>query len=895
MKPDRKPLTLLIFVLLLSLAIAQASDRRTSLSRMRSVTLPASAILGEHAEPLIASSGKVGFIAPVTGGSLISFSVTSGKILSSVAVGQTLGSISMLEAGGRRLVAVPAVNDPKGGIPATVAIIDATSAKRPELRSLLLLPGDAMITPSTTARLTSDGRFCLIASSFDVPTLYSFDVETGQLLSHLTLIGRPSEMSVYEGQSRRLIAVASAPSNNLEVINLDQEGRLASVASFSPSIARLEEPNNPAFSADGRTLYIAASTGDRLFALDAQSGIIIDSISIASPTRISVAPVPGGVEMIAATRIRRPRDEKRGGVTIVANQDGRLVEESEFTPPESIEFSAANNVAFTADATIAFVGSTSGMLFAFNTETGELESYHQLGSEIRRVALSERTHAVAAVRASASGDEIAIINFDVVGPDGGQESAPSIELLSPDVVDQGRSKNLKLVISGKNFTDGDAIVVNGVEMGASLARGGKALEVTLPKTLFGQAAPIKILVKGANGTLSEPRELRVARPDSPVIDRISPSEVPGPGAPFTLRVTGRNFRPSSTIVVGGRPLNTRQIGSSVLEAVVPEDIAGAVRQDPITVQVTDLSVPDLTSANQASLRIFGPRVTSLQPSVGRVVAGGKTFGLVIAGENFRKGAEVELRLNDRVLKVSDVRRLSSRAIYVVVPAQLIQESGKLATTVRNPDGNRSQPIELDVRAPEITGFGRSRIFAGSSNVTFDVLGRNFRSGARVYAGNARVDNRHVRFRSSSRLTITLGEELSRLLQKPDALRIQVVNPNDADGVPSTDKTIAVVGPRITDATIESIEHDESKVRVVIDGANFRRGATIEFFKVGMASAPIIQKKPATFSATRLTVSMDAGTLDRIGNFSVRVVNPGTVPVVSSFFEPRFGDLASRDD
>jgi hypothetical protein len=176
-----------------------------------------------------------------------------------------------------------------------------------------------------------------------------------------------------------------------------------------------------------------------------------------------------------------------------------------------------------------------------------------------------------------------------------------------------------------------------------------------------------------------------------------------------------------------------------------------------------------------------------------------------------------------------------------------------------------------------------------------VLGRNFRSGARVYAGNARVDNRHVRFRSSSRLTITLGEELSRLLQKPDALRIQVVNPNDADGVPSTDKTIAVVGPRITDATIESIEHDESKVRVVIDGANFRRGATIEFFKVGMASAPIIQKKPATFSATRLTVSMDAGTLDRIGNFSVRVVNPGTVPVVSSFFEPRFGDLASRDD
>jgi hypothetical protein len=232
---------------------------------------------------------------------------------------------------------------------------------------------------------------------------------------------------------------------------------------------------------------------------------------------------------------------------------------------------------------------------------------------------------------------------------------------------------------------------------------------------------------------------------------------------------------------------------------------------------------------------------------------------------------------------------------VVVPAQLIQESGKLATTVRNPDGNRSQPIELDVRAPEITGFGRSRIFAGSSNVTFDVLGRNFRSGARVYAGNARVDNRHVRFRSSSRLVVTLKDDFNRLLEKPGTLRFQVVNPNDADGVASSDKALPVVGPQIVSASIEPMKNDASHMNVVIAGSHFRRGAVVEFFKAGLDEAPVIQQKPVRLTADKLTVVVPTKTIERIGSFRVRVVNAGTVPVPSSFFQPRRSEVATRDD
>ena len=895
MKTDRKPATLVICLLLLSLVVAQGGDHRTRLSQIRSVSLPSSQVLDEHAQPLIASSGKVGFVASVTGGSLISFSLTSGRILSSVAVGETLGSISMIESAGRRLIAVPAVNDPAGGSPATVTIIDATSAKRLELKALLVLPRDALITPATGAMLTRDGRFCVLASSFDVPMLYSFDVETGQLASHLALIGRPSEIALYDDGGRRMLAVASASGNNLSVIRMDEQGGLVSSANFSPAIARIDEANNPAFSSDGRLVYIGASTGDRLFAIDSESAIIIDSISIPSPERITVATGPDGIEMIAATRIRRPSNSKPGGVTVVGNQNGRLTSRSEFTPPDEIDFSLANNVVFTGDASIAFVGSTTGMLFAFNTATGELESYQQVGSEIRRVALSEKTHSVAAVRSAHSGDEVTIVNFDVVGPDETDPSAPMIESVSPEVVEQGRVRNLKLVVAGKNFTEGASLVVNGVEMGADLVRRGSALEARLPKALFNQIASINVLVKGADGALSQPRELRVVRPDAPIIDRISPADVPGPSAPFTLRVTGKNFRASTTVVVGGRPLNTQQIGSGTLQAMVPADIADTVRADGVKVQVKDLAVPDLVSANEKELRVFGPRVTNLRTTVQSIVAGGRSFGLRISGYNFREGAQVDLKVNGDVFTAVELQRLGSKAISLTVPTHIFQESGRLAVVVRNPDGSKSEPRELEVRAPEISAFAQGKVFAGSSDVRIDIIGQSFRRHARVYAGNARVENKLVRFRSSSHLTVTLTGELNRLLEKADTLKFQVVNPNDADGVPSTDKGLSVVGPEIADASILPAKEDASQVLVVIQGANFRKGALVQFFKVGMEDAPVIQQKPATLTADRVIVVVSAKKLERMGGFRVRVVNSGTVPVASAFFQPRWSDVASNDD
>src|SRR5581483_4589690 len=167
------------------------------------------------------------------------------------------------------------------------------------------------------------------------------------------------------------------------MFNLDGQGTLAQVGMFSPSGARFDEANNPAFSGDGRTVYIAAAEGEQVFALDSDSGILLDAIAASSPHRLTTAGVADGRELLAVTNLRREGSDKRGGVTILKSQSSRLFAQSEFAPPEGIEFSRANNVVFTADASVAFVTSATGVLFAFNTETGELESYQAIGSELR--------------------------------------------------------------------------------------------------------------------------------------------------------------------------------------------------------------------------------------------------------------------------------------------------------------------------------------------------------------------------------------------------------------------------------------------------------------------------------------------------------------------------------
>ncbi len=825
-------------------------------------------------------------MSSVTAGAVVAFSLTTGRVLSTVAVGETAGPISMIEVDSRRLIAAPSVNDPAGGIAATVSIIDATNARRMELRAILVLPASAQITPATRALLTRDGRFCLIASSFEEPALFSLSVETGAVVSQLLLAGRPSEIALHERGARGRVAVASAVSNSLSLIRIGADGQLTLAGNFSPAQARFDEWNNPAFSRNGRTVYIAAAEGDQLFAVDSDSGDQISSLAVESPQRIAVAEDAAKTDLIGVTRTGRPTSVSQGGATVAANQEGSLRLRSEFTPPDGIEFTRSNNILFDGDATTAFLGSATGMLFAFSVESGEMESFEQVGGELRGAAMSQTARAVAIVRSNASGDEVVIVGFDLVESENA-ETAPVITSLSPDTVEQGRLRNLRLTVKGENFTDGASLIINNSEIAAELTRNGRALEARLPKSLFDQPGSISVRVKGTDGTLSDARHLSVVRPKAPIIDSLNPTEVPGPSEPFTLKIRGRNFRASSVIFVADKPLDTRRISDTKLQAQVTEDIAGAVAR--LTVEVRDLAVPDLVS-NESELNLFGPRITQLHPSVDAIVAGAGGFKLRIAGENFRRGATVEI--NGTPISSSRVLRQKSTSIKMSLSGRMVENAGKLAVVVRNPDGSASDARELDALAPQISGFLPGKVLAGLSDVKVNVRGDYFRKRSRVYVAASeqafRLPRRNVKFRSQHRLVVTLTGELNALLAQPGALRFQVVNPNRSDGVASPDRVLEVAGPQITEALIVSAG-DDSEVKLVLKGENFRRGAIVEFIK---EEAVVRRQDAERVRETRVIITLRAKRLEALGNFQLRVVNPGNVR--SNAEQPRQGERKDDD-
>ncbi len=882
---NRKLGALTACILISNLLVAYGSGSRTRLADPHSLSLKAASLLDSHSIPVISCSGKVGFVSATADGELIAFSTGSGKLLSSVVVGQSAGPATMVETESRRLIAVASPNAPEQGFPATISIIDATSAKGMNIVSVTALPSKTNLTTASRVLLTSDGRYGVIASSFDEPELICFDTETGEIVSTLPLLGRPSETALYDSGRRRLAAVTSAVSNMLTVVKVSSNGELRHASSFSPSEGSFDEANNPAFSSDGKSVYVATSSGD-LYAVRAASGAETGRLRLGGSTRrINVASTPDHRDQIAVTRIRRPAADKPSGVSIVVGDQGNLAPQSEFSPPSPIEFSNSNNPVIHESGTVAFVASETGVLFAFDTATGEMESYQYVGGELMGMALTAKGRSVAVVRRAPDTDQIVVLGFDSESPDKSGDGAPVIQSLSPDVVEQGRLKNLSLVITGENFTPESQVFVDGQMVTAvSLTRKGKALTAKVSKLSFQKAGNISITVKNADGVASIPALLQVVKPNSPVIDQVLPGEVPGPSGPFKLRVFGSNYRPSAMISVlrvgdgsfgSWTALHTERVSDTKLVARIEAELVKNVGD--LKIRVEDIAISDLVS-NEKTLTVFGPRIDTLTPSVATILAGGPRFKLDIAGVNFRDGAEVEI--NGAAVPEHLIRRPRRGLIKAVIPARFVQNAGKLLVVVKNPDDSRSEPKALNALGPKIIALGPQELLAGDADLSLRITGENFHKRARVLVsvwgenGNVlEVDRERVRFRSSSVLTISFGPKLNQLIAQRGQLNVQVVNPNNGDGVPSEAKELKVLGPEVTEARITSVEGNTALDKLVIEGANFRKGAILEFVKEGQVQQQI---SPDTFSVSHLVATVKKKRIDGLGSFSVQVVNPGGI-------------------
>jgi hypothetical protein len=409
----RSLLALVLSILACVLALGQADENPEKEWEIHLAKLPSGTILGEYSVPLIATRGDVAFVSSVMDGALVSFDLDSGRIVSSKSFGEIAGVASMVEIGGRRLIALPTANDPDHGQAASVSVINATRPGQLERVAQISLPLDAHTTPQTRALLTADGRFGIVASSFREPALFSFSVESGLVVSRLKLSGWHSEIALHDAVKDgedSMVAMLSAVANDLSIIRLDRAGQLSFLKSFKPDPMHFGVSNNPAFSSDGRIVYVAAADGNHIISIGVPSGSQLGLIRVDSnPGRITVAQDPLGRDLIAVTRTGSSPSSKSGGATILAADKGAFRVVAEFSPPEGVQFSRSNNIVFGAHASEAFIGSANGMLFAFSTLTGDLQFHKEVGISILGMTFNKETHSLVALCFSPKRDEIAVI------------------------------------------------------------------------------------------------------------------------------------------------------------------------------------------------------------------------------------------------------------------------------------------------------------------------------------------------------------------------------------------------------------------------------------------------------------------------------------------------------
>jgi DNA-binding beta-propeller fold protein YncE len=327
---------------------------------VRSVTFPTGFAPTGANNVVYSRDGRVGFVASYSNGRLFSFDTTTGEMLGEVVVCCGPRGITLHERPEKRVVLV------KNFDTDDVAIVDATDPRA--MRIQARFTSQANLFSIGRPAISSDGRIGFVIGS-EPPTakLYIFDVETGELLSSVTVSGRiPRTWSLVPGKP--WIAVVVNPDSII------QGGYITMVDATnprSPSIVWSRSyfsyhfwDNNIVFNSSGTIGYVAHLVEDTVFSFDVNTGSVISSVNLGSrrwPALLAFNELTGTLVVT---------NDGSNTVSILrTTSDGRLSLQATFTP--NADLSPLNNPALSADGTIGFVASPeTNKLYVFRTSDG---------------------------------------------------------------------------------------------------------------------------------------------------------------------------------------------------------------------------------------------------------------------------------------------------------------------------------------------------------------------------------------------------------------------------------------------------------------------------------------------------------------------------------------------
>jgi hypothetical protein len=782
--------------------------------------------------------GIVAVSAPVP--ALVSFDLQTGEQVGALTLDGVPDGLTVLDRGDAAVVAISSSATNK------VAVMSLSDAGVLMPLSTFVAPTDAPLSSVNNVVFDAAGKVGYVAS-LRGRALFSFSVETGDVVDRLDTEGSSAAVTVYHAADKELIAVTNvsrpggaadddvAPKADEPPLGIpgavlassDATGKLAERSRFFPDTGEEIVPtNNAEFSADGATVYVPARTGS-LYVVDAATGRSVAREGLDNRIQsIAAAPLAEAVAVLSA-------GGSEGHIDIVPT--------ARVEAPTPGDESAAET----------------------KPETRERER--------------DKTDAV----------------------------PPSITRLGPSVVQSGRRSDLPVSVVGSGFADGAVVVVGDTVFAAAVGPNGRRANFTLSASFLASPGLVPVAVRNPDGSVSNVVNLEVVVPFAPVITRVRPKQIFSTDDGVDVTVVGDHFRDGAVAKVTytdrdgttkTEDLKTYRLSFTTVVARMPRKFV--LRAQKYALTVTDRD--GVTVSEPADLAVVGPSIASVTPE--RVVAGefgqSEALALKVVGENFHRDALVYVKrptrnANDDAPFVQvpsgNVRWKSGERLVVTLAGADAAYAGNLIVRVVNPvrgekrkNGDVAETT-VTVAGPVVATTSPDVVVAGTEAFILKLTGTDFRRSAVVKIsrdGGGQGQRRAVvvddpNFKDRKQINVEVSsDDLLRLVARPGTLQVKVINGNGASGAPSPSVTVQVVAPGIL-APPELIPStvNPAAYRLKITGQYFRAGAVVQIYDA--SGNPVGKPIDARVKgADEIVVLIGRERVTELRTFKVVVINPG---------------------
>lgn len=434
--------------------------------------------------------------------------------------------------------------------------------------------------------------------------------------------------------------------------------------------------------------------------------------------------------------------------------------------------------------------------------------------------LTARAIEVSAITPSPGGGSSNALEFTIKNP------APTLQSLSVAEILAG-SGDFSLTLTGSGFASG-AKIGFGTQTLEPKSLSATQLEVMVPGGLIAEGGnvPVAITNPGPGGGASSALAFTILNP-MPTVAAISSQSVVLGSSAFSLVITGMNFVPQTTVVLGSTVLTPSSIAPAQLAVTVPESalaISGVFEMKAVN------PGPGGGGSNAISFTVNNPVPALSVLSLDTSLVGSTALPLTIHGSNFVSGAKLYMGAEELGPDV-----VSGTELSVVVPQTLLATAASLPVSVSNPGpgGGASNTLEFTVKNPQpmITALSTDLITAGVSDFTLQITGANFVAGASFDFGLLRL--------VPSSLTSTQMEVMipASAVSGGAVLPLTVTNPGPGGGASNTLQfTIQNPVPELTALSQQSVLATSQAFPLEISGSNFVPQTEIEFGNVMLRPA-----------------------------------------------------------